>query len=444
MRRKGGEKKMVSLAIIADDLTGASDTGVQFAKQDLKTTVLFSESQLVPSNITGDVIVINSDSRAIESDEAYNRVRNIASTLHNSGVKNIFKKIDSTMRGNVGVEIDGVMDEASFDVALVVPAFPSSHRVTEQGFHYVNGLPLKESEFSNDPTCPVTDSHLQRLLEKQSKRKIGLITLEDVRKGSEHLSKKLKEFAETNPSSVIVLDAKTDDDLQIISKAGASIEQKALWVGSAGIAAHLSKDVEKVEPNQLETKKARHPILFVAGSMSSVTHNQIQALKEHNKLNEIIINPSKFFKEEEKDQEVKRVVQEGIRLLKEGDLIISTNRDPDMFDDVKALQRSMDLSNYELGQLIAKTMGEMTRILLKKKNIQGLVLTGGDIAGVTCNELDGKGIRVMGEVEAGIPYGELFGGPHDGLPLVTKAGAFGREHALIHALETLLGEKEHI
>jgi len=376
---------MVSLAIIADDLTGAGDTGVQFAKQDLKTTVLFSESQLVPSNLTGDVIVVNSDSRAIESEMAYNRVRNIASTLHNGGVKRIFKKIDSTMRGNVGVEIDGVMDEASFDVALVVPAFPSSHRITEQG-----------------------------------------------------------ELAEANPSSVIVLDAKTDEDLQLISKAGALIKHKALWVGSAGIAAHLSKDVEKVEPNQLEKRNARHPILFVAGSMSSVTHNQIQALKEHNKLNEIIINPSKFFKEEEKEQEVQRVVQEGIRLLQEGDLIISTNRDPVMFDEVKALQNSMDLSNFELGQLIAKTMGEMTRNLLKKQNIQGLVLTGGDIAGVTCNELDGKGIRVMGEVEAGIPYGELFGGPHDGLPLVTKAGGFGREHALIRALETLLGEKEHI
>jgi uncharacterized protein YgbK (DUF1537 family) len=136
-------------------------------------------------------------------------------------------------------------------------------------------------------------------------------------------------------------------------------------------------------------------------------------------------------------QEIERVVKEGQVLLQKGDLVISTNRSREAIDRVRAIQHSLGLTNLEAGSAIAQSMGLIAGLLIERRNISAAVLTGGDIAGATCKVLNGKGIRVIGEVEDGLPYGKLFGGLFDGLPLVTKAGAFGTEQALVKALQTL-------
>jgi uncharacterized protein YgbK (DUF1537 family) len=97
-----------------------------------------------------------------------------------------------------------------------------------------------------------------------------------------------------------------------------------------------------------------------------------------------------------------------------------------------------------VGHTIAQSMGEIAGQLIESNNICGSILTGGDIAGATCKVLNGEGIRVIGEVEAGIPYGKLFGGSYDGIPLVTKAGAFGTEQALSKALQTITEINAHV
>ncbi|WP_232324819.1 four-carbon acid sugar kinase family protein [Halobacillus mangrovi] len=435
---------MVSLGIIADDLTGANDTGVQFAKQGLQTTVLFSEAQVETSIVSGDVIVVNSDSRAVETEESYKIVHNIASKLHKAQVTRVFKKIDSTMRGNIGAEIDAVMDVYPFQISIVVPSFPKSNRVTENGIHYVSGIPLTDTEFANDPTCPVDDSNLVALLEKQSNRSVKLISLEDVRKGPTYLIERLRDISIHSPKSIVVMDAVSEEDLNSISLAGWELKENALWVGSAGIASHISTLICKRDHVESKTIQARHPILVVGGSMSPVTHQQTRVLKEHNNINEIVIQPCEFLQSSSFSEEVERVLEKGQELLKNGDLIISTNRDKEHFLTVKEVQGEFGLTNYEVGKRISAGIGEITSRLVRSRTIQGIILTGGDIAGVTCNQLDGNGIRVFGEVEDGIPYGELFGGPFEGLPIVTKAGAFGSEQAFLHALQALLGVRATI
>src|SRR5699024_4782106 len=153
------------------DLTGANDTGVQFANQGLRTTVLFSDTTLKQTHVKDDVVVLNSDSRALEPKEAYQIVYQQASRLQEFGIKNIFKKIDSTMRGNIGYEADAVMDVFNYTTAFVVPAFPSSKRVTVNGRHYVDQVPLAETEFAHDPATPVKESYIPDLLRKQTERK---------------------------------------------------------------------------------------------------------------------------------------------------------------------------------------------------------------------------------------------------------------------------------
>ncbi|MGM0876799.1 MAG: four-carbon acid sugar kinase family protein [Bacillota bacterium] len=428
---------MVKLAVIADDLTGANDTGVQFAKQGLNTTVLFSDTRLLTSHMTGDVIVLNSDSRALQADNAYDVVYKLSTQLSRLGVSSVLKKIDSTMRGNVGAEIDAVMDVFKFKTALVIPAFPKSQRVTINGTHYVHGVPLVETEIANDPTCPVKESYLPKLLQEQSERKVELISIDEVRKGKEKLAEKMKRLSLEPSSKVIVIDAETDEELKTIAEAAQILEENVLWVGSAGIAYHLCNTVHNEAPSHKKYDDKQLPVLVVAGSISSVTHRQIQVLKKENNIEEIVIYPDKFFYEVDRQEEIERAVKMGEALLDKGDLVVSTNRDRKAVERVKSIQQSLGLTNLDVGSTIANALGIIAGKLIESKSVQGAVLTGGDIAGATCKVLNGKGIRVVGEVEDGLPYGQLFGGLFDGLPLVTKAGAFGTEQALVKALQTL-------
>ncbi|WP_453992700.1 four-carbon acid sugar kinase family protein [Bacillus nitroreducens] len=425
----------MKLAVIADDLTGANDTGVQFAKKGLTTTVLFSYTPLQPSHLYQDIIVLNSDSRAKEASMSYNIVFDLSTQLLQLGISNVFKKIDSTMRGNIGPEIDAVMDVFNYKISFVVPAFPKNNRITINGEHFVNGVSLKRAEIAKDPASPVHESYLPKLLQEQSKRSVGLISITHVRKGIDHLSKIMKELASCDTSKIIIVDAMTDDDLEIIVKAAQTLQEKFLLVGSAGIASHIF--YVGAQEKMIHTNKVyeRNPVLVVAGSVNSITHNQIQVLKEKNQVAEIVISPEDLLLEDRRENEIDRIVNEGKALLDMGNLVVTTNRNQGVIEKVKDIQRELGLSNFDVGNTIANSMGVIAGQLIESKKICGAVLTGGDIASATCKELQGEGIQVIGEVEPGIPYGKLFGGLFDGIPLVTKAGAFGTAQALSKALQ---------
>lgn len=434
----------VKLAVIADDLTGANDTGVQFAKQGLNTTVLFAETQLQPAHLSADVIVLNSDSRALTSEMAYEAVFNLAAQLNKLSVSKVFKKIDSTMRGNIGPEIDAVMDAYKLKTSFVVPAFPKSNRVTTNGYHYVNGVLLEETPIAQDPVCPVTESYLPKLLQEQSKREVTFISISDVQKGKSHLSEKIKDLSSGDSSKIIVVDATTDEELKMIVEAAEILEENFLWVGSAGIAYHLFNTGKREEVLRHQQSDDRLPVLVIAGSVNPVIDRQIQVLKDKYHVEEIVISPEEFFYEDRRKREIERVVKAGQALLDKGDLVVTTNRERETINRVKGLQQKLGISNFDVGYTIAESMGVIAGQLIDSKSICGAILTGGDIAGATCKVLNGEGIRVIGEVEAGIPYGKLFGGTFDGMPVVTKAGAFGTDQALANALQTITDVNAHV
>lgn len=428
----------MKLAVIADDLTGANDTGVQFAKQGLNTTVLFSDTKLKEAHVQDDVIVLNSDSRALEAEEAYRIVHEQASRLQDLHIEDIFKKIDSTMRGNIGAEIDAVMDVFNYKISFVVPAFPNSKRTTINGNHYIDEVPLAETEFANDPASPVKESYLPDLLQKQSKRKVELLSISDVRKGSDHIAKKVNELLSDKLSKVILIDGTSDEELKMIVEAAQSIHESILWVGSAGIAYHLAGEGQTSEPLQSTQVNERDPVLVVAGSLNSITGRQIEDMKKNHRVQEVVISPERFFDEKKREKEMDRVVEAGLALLEKGDLVLSTNRTKEAVQRVKELQQEFGLSSFELGHLIAESMAIIAGRLIEQSNTCGAVLTGGDIAGTTCQVLKGEGIRVTGEVETGIPYGHLVGNKYDCFPVVTKAGAFGTEQALSKSLQAIV------
>jgi uncharacterized protein YgbK (DUF1537 family) len=203
----------MKLAIIADDLTGANDSGVQLAKFGLKTSVLFGLDKYAVHE--SEAVVFDTDSRSINKHEAYNKVYKVMEFLKEQGFQNIYKKIDSTMRGNIGIEIDAVYDSLKPDFVFVVPGYPKNGRKVVKGHHYLNGLALNETEIANDPKTPVTESHIPTLLKQQTNNSVGLIDKELLIKGADMIHDELGKFAKNNVSYIVV-DSETEEDLELI------------------------------------------------------------------------------------------------------------------------------------------------------------------------------------------------------------------------------------
>ncbi len=173
------------IVVIADDLTGANDTGVQFAKQGLKTIVLMRVPGSL-SELDEDVLVVDTQSRALSPAEAYQKVTETALLFKNRDqFQTLYKKIDSTLRGNLGTEIDAIMDVCGLELAIVAPAFPRNGRITVGGCHFLGNAPLEATEIARDPLCPVSESHIPTLLAKQTKRRVGHIGIKSIIAGTE-------------------------------------------------------------------------------------------------------------------------------------------------------------------------------------------------------------------------------------------------------------------
>lgn len=399
---------MTSFGIIADDLTGAMDTGVQFSRIGLRTILYLGLASVNDAH----VVVLDTESREDPPKVAYEKVRAAARLLKG---RVIYKKVDSTLRGNIGYELDGVMDELSLRRALVTPAFPANSRTTFAGQQLVNGLPLCESHFSKDPLCPTTD-HIPTLLEAQSVRSVGHIALDIVDQGTAAL----KEEIERREDELLVIDAVKDAHLLSIATVAARLGTSCLICGSAGLARALPLGFGFERQKGLFPDQPRaEPVLVIAGSCHQVTLRQIDTAVTH--LGAALIEIDLHRIEATRDQ----ALAEANRFLSDGkDVIITTI-----------------LESYlpERSQAIAIGLGNLAAEIAQGESLSGLVLTGGSTAFSTCRALGVVTIELREEVAPGIPAGTVLEGERKGIKLVTKAGGFGEDDALLRAIKHLRG-----
>ena len=163
------------LLIVADDFTGACDTGVQFSKNHLKTIVITSTDYIRESLEKCDVLVMNTESRFDNPETAYKKAYETGKIVFPQELKYFYKKVDSTMRGNIGAEISGLMDALEIRHTFLIPALPKYGRTTINGKVFVNGVLLEETEFGSDPKNPVKESFIPKIISRQTDKKTGVI-----------------------------------------------------------------------------------------------------------------------------------------------------------------------------------------------------------------------------------------------------------------------------
>ncbi|GIP40056.1 membrane protein [Paenibacillus sp. J31TS4] len=434
---------MKQLAIIADDLTGATDSGVQFARAGLSASVIFDLANL--DTLTNDVTVVDTDTRAVARDAAYRKTKEAAEAVRAAGCPHLFKKVDSTLRGNVGTELDAMLDARPDVLAVVAPAFPQAGRTTRDGVHYLKGQPVHETEVGRDPKTPVPTSRIRELLAGQMEKPVAELSLAVVRGGREALAGRLASLRSEGVRAV-VCDAETPEDLRAIADAGAALEGGVLWVGSAGLAEAIPAALglaPSAAVADADGGPSGRPVLLVAGSLSGVTRGQVAHLLGSAPLHRVELDPAAAAAGGE------AAAQEGERCRRELAQALDAGEDAAFVagtstEQVKeALQAGVaaGLSAVEVADRIAGALGEIAAGLIADKPLQGVVLTGGDTAKSVCRHGGYTGLTLLREVEAGIPLGRLVG-PRP-LLAVTKAGAFGTEEALAKAFAMLKGENHH-
>jgi D-threonate/D-erythronate kinase len=432
---------MRHIAIIADDLTGASDSGVQFARKGLETQVIFNLEHFSTDIREMDAVVLDTDSRSVPKEVAFEKVTEAAVQVKQSGFKHVYKKMDSTLRGNLGTELDAVMDKIQVDFAVVAPAFPKIGRTTLHGVHFLNGVPIDQTEIARDPKCPVKESNLIKLFTSQSKRKVDLIPLDILRSGHKQVLSQIKSLLQEQ-TEIIVFDAVTEEDMQQIAEMMAASDYRILWAGSAGLADYLPKALSfPFSSSKAPALPLTHkPVLLVAGSISKVTRSQVSTFNMNPQVTAVELNTIQIIASDKGSlQEIKRCRTELLTAISAGsDVSLYASSSPEQVKSSKAAGAERGFDPTEVSNRIANVLGEIASGIMQEVELQGVILTGGDTAKAVCKHLGVSGIQLIKEIEPGIPLGKLVGNAP--LWVVTKAGAFGNENSLLHAKNVLKGE----
>ncbi|HGN1705241.1 TPA: four-carbon acid sugar kinase family protein [Providencia rettgeri] len=417
----------MKLLVIADDFTGANDTGVQFAKKQARTEILLDCTQ--KHSWLADVVVLNTESRALNAQTASENIRSSLKPLLLSPEKPlIYKKIDSTFRGNVGAEIETIMHETGLKFAIVAAAIPAAGRVTLNGECLVYSKPLIETEFASDPKTPIVSSRIQTIISQQTRYPVIEIHLNQIRSGK--LETWLQSQSQSQPDGcIIVADAENDSDLTLIAEAAFSLTEPCLLVGAAGFANVLPKTVFMNEKQGL-------PLFIIAGSMSNATIEQVNYAQEHCDASVIDIDVTQLLAGSTQNKYMSSLVKEVSHTLNQKKhTIIRTSRDVQDRHHIDDLCTTHKMTRNELGKTISDFVSLLTLNTLSVASIGGLFLTGGDIAIAVANALGAKGYRIQSEVMPCIPCGTFIDSEIDDLPVITKAGGFGQITTLCDAIK---------
>jgi len=395
--------------IIADDLTGAADAAAPFAVAGCATAI-----PLRGAPPAAGVLSVSTNSRDLPPDAAVAAVRAALTDLLTGAGKRpdlVYKKIDSALRGQIRAELIATMDVLGIRRAVVAPALPSEGRTTRGGRQYADGVPLERSAFAGDGT---SSNVVELLAGPGTGPPVRLVELDTVRARSADLSAVLA------ADGIVVVDAETDMDLDLIVR-GATDARIELLAGSAGLARALARTISQSSASLSSRTLAASgkPVLVVAGSRHAGTARQIEQLERKGA---VVVRTD----QQELDGPGGRldVAMESVeRALAAGHHTVLTT----------AGCKPSPSGSLSVATCLA-TVVESTPV---RAGAGGLVLTGGDVAAAVCARLGATAIWLRGEVRPAIPWGTLTGGALPGMPIVTKAGSFGDDDALVSAVEQL-------
>ncbi len=424
---------MLRILILADDLSGAADCGVACVSAGLETLVALRHTDEDPA---ADVLSLDADTRRMAPDRAAEEFDRLIRIYAANPDLLLFKKIDSTLRGNVGEELAAALralrdmrTNYPRSVALMAPAFPAIGRTTRNGTQFVHGQPLHDLDIWRVQGMK-GHAHIPDMLQGAGLKceVLGLDAVRAIRSGDSALNEQMNSAA--RHADVLVCDAETDSDLLAIAAASMQLDCRPIWVGSAGLAYQLPR-AAGLARNTAAAPISLPPIsgslLFVIGSLSRNSHEQVRLLSSFSGTIAICVPPEVLLAGERHSDWLKyaRELEHAIQVNE--DVVLSPKTEP-----------RIDLSQRPL---IATTLARMAASVAP--SIGALVASGGETARAVFESLGVARLRLLGELEKGIPISvtENWGRP---LPVITKAGDFGGTDALLKCSQFLHCEESRL
>ncbi|MBR2069163.1 MAG: four-carbon acid sugar kinase family protein [Candidatus Gastranaerophilales bacterium] len=414
--------------VIADDLTGANDTALQYFRNGKSSKIVIELEQDFSSSDNVDVWAISTESRNIDSETAIDRVIKACETLSDSlGIEDFYKKIDSTLRGNVGSEIAAVLEATKKEAAIIAPAYIEEERTTIGGYQLLHGMVLERTQCALDPKAPIYDSYIPDILKKNLNSNfhdlIDCIGLNVVSKGAAPIIGKIKELVEKG-KKLIVIDAMSNTDLEQIAFAIDKCGYDILPCGSAGLANAINKIAHSSETKHIEhvPNLAR---LIVSGSATQLTYNQILKLKENKPdicyidltAQDVISNIDEV------------MVQKIVGKLSQGiDVVVHSSEINNELtsEETENILIDAGIAKDEFKSKITDFLAELTQEINLKTDFI-LVILGGETSFKCAKKIDSKYLEILDAIMPAIP---LCIDMH-GKIIVTKSGNFGSNTTLI-------------
>ena len=414
---------MQKYIVIADDLTGSNATCSLFKKIGLRAASILKLQGDI--NYDVDVISYSTASRGLDKEEAYKKVSEAIKILKNKDVLVYNKRIDSTLRGNIGTEINAMLDNLEDDrIAVVIPSYPDSGRIVVNKTMLVNGVLLENSDAGKDPKTPIKTSCVESLIQKGIKYSSTYFTLSDIEQPIEEIVKKIQEAIKK--SRVLIFDAVNNEDIIKISKAIIRSDINIVTVDPGPFTLYYSKELQK--KNHLEKK-----ILMVIGSVTATTKKQIEYILQEEDIFLVKMKVEDFFEKETCLKEIERVIAYIKKGIASYDLFLVTTSPigDEKKADLQKLAENLNTTVEEISKIIANTLTEtVVKILKETEKFEGVYSSGGDITIALLEKLKAIGVEIREEVIPLAAYGRLIGGDFPNLKLVSKGGMVGDEKTI--------------
>lgn len=423
---------MVKILVIADDFTGALDTAIQFSKNGIVTCVQTNlELPFSQLSDSAQVLVVDAKSRHLPPEKAYQAVFGIVRRAVQAGVHYIYKKTDSALRGNVGSELQAVLDAAEGRELYFLPAYPQNSRTTQDGVQYYRGIRIEDSVYGKDPFEPIQESSIPSIISRQTPVRTQVVS------GRQRIP-----AGQKGKPVIYICDSGTEEEMAWFGRQIFRLPPPVLLAGCAGFADQLSRILK----NEKMWRERRYPIediLIVSGSLNPITRSQLVYAEERG-ISSFRLSEDRELKADFAGSRDYYLLVDQIRYTwsQKHVLILETagwkKTAPQEAADCAAEQDGEDQpSKEETRQRIARAMAEVVSGVLEKKRNYGLVVFGGDTLLEIVNCMYSGEILPQVEIETGIPLSlaQDAGGRKN--VIVTKSGGFGEEDVILSICDYL-------
>jgi uncharacterized protein YgbK (DUF1537 family) len=417
------------LGCIADDFTGATDLANMLVRGGMRTVQTIGVPD-TDERIEADALVVALKSRTIPAKEAVHQSLEALEWLRAQGCRQFFFKycstFDSTRKGNIGPVAEALVDALKEDFTIACPAFPENGRTIFRGNLFVGEVLLNESGMENHPLTPMTDPNLVRVLQRQTKSKVGLIRYDTIAQGAEAIRVRIEELKEDGVRLAIA-DALSDADLYALGKA---CRDRLLVTGGSGIALGLpqnfhSADLLVYSGDAADLQNIDGKAVVLAGSASKATNSQVaewRASKPSFRVDPIALS---------RGEPVVKDAVDYARSHDEAVLIYATSSP----DEVKTVQK--ELGAEAAGRLVEGALASIAR-MLRDAGVRKFVVAGGETSGAVVQALGVRSLRIGPQIDPGVPATQSVASNDDApLALALKSGNFGTTDFFEKALKAL-------